>query len=173
LSEANDAVEEEGGEPAKGKRPKPAVATTLLLGITKASLSSESFISAASFQETTKVLTEAGLAGATDPLLGLKENVILGHLIPAGTGFKPYVHMQVDHKPADAFAALGDAATAMAAVPDVAPLIGAQVPVPAGGAEAVSESDPQESRPIATEVESSAGPARLPDSDSGEPDTRW
>jgi DNA-directed RNA polymerase subunit beta' len=181
LSEANDAVEEEGGEPAKGKRPKPAVATTLLLGITKASLSSESFISAASFQETTKVLTEAGLAGATDPLLGLKENVILGHLIPAGTGFKPYVHMQVDHKaeplpieedkPADAFAALGDAATAMAAVPDVAPLIGAQVPVPAGGAEAVSESDPQESRPIATEVESSAGPARLPDSDSGEPDT--
>jgi DNA-directed RNA polymerase subunit beta' len=57
LSEANDAVEEEGGEPAKGKRPKPAVATTLLLGITKASLSSESFISAASFQETTKVLS--------------------------------------------------------------------------------------------------------------------
>jgi tagatose-1,6-bisphosphate aldolase non-catalytic subunit AgaZ/GatZ len=111
----------------------------------------------------------------------LKENVILGHLIPAGTAFKPYLHMQVDHKaeplpieedkPADAFAALGDAATAMAAVPDVAPLIGAQVPVPAGGAEAVSESDPQESRPIATEVESSAGPARLPDSDSGEPDT--
>jgi DNA-directed RNA polymerase subunit beta' len=84
LSEANDAVEEEGGEPAKGKRPKPAVATTLLLGITKASLQSESFISAASFQETTKVLTQASLAGQEDTLIGLKENVILGRLIPAG-----------------------------------------------------------------------------------------
>ncbi|HPD17746.1 MAG TPA: DNA-directed RNA polymerase subunit beta' [Planctomycetota bacterium] len=66
---------------------KPASATPLLLGITKAALQSESFISAASFQETTKVLTEAALAGRTDYLRGLKENVILGHLIPAGTGF--------------------------------------------------------------------------------------
>jgi len=96
LAEANEAVEQEGGEPAKGKKPKPASATTLLLGITKASLSSESFISAASFQETTKVLTEASLSGATDQLMGLKENVILGHLIPAGTGFKPYVQMRVE-----------------------------------------------------------------------------
>jgi DNA-directed RNA polymerase subunit beta' len=70
---------------------KPATAEPLLLGITKASLHSESFISAASFQETTKVLTEAALAGKTDNLVGLKENVILGHLVPAGTGFKLYV----------------------------------------------------------------------------------
>jgi DNA-directed RNA polymerase subunit beta' len=69
---------------------KPAHAEPLLLGITKASLHSESFISAASFQETTKVLTEAALAGKTDRLVGLKENVILGHLVPAGTGFKKY-----------------------------------------------------------------------------------
>jgi DNA-directed RNA polymerase subunit beta' len=69
---------------------KPATAEPLLLGITKASLHSESFISAASFQETTKVLTEAALAGKTDRLVGLKENVILGHLVPAGTGFKAY-----------------------------------------------------------------------------------
>ena len=70
---------------------KPATAEPLLLGITKASLHSESFISAASFQETTKVLTEAALAGKTDQLVGLKENVILGHLVPAGTGFKDYI----------------------------------------------------------------------------------
>jgi len=70
---------------AQGK--KPAVALPILLGVTKAALQSDSFISAASFQETTKVLTEAALAGRRDPLVGLKENVILGHLIPAGTGF--------------------------------------------------------------------------------------
>ncbi len=91
--EKNDAAETQGGEPAKGKKPKPASAATLLLGITKASLQSESFISAASFQETTKVLTEAALSGVSDPLLGLKENVILGHLIPAGTAFKRHVTM--------------------------------------------------------------------------------
>jgi DNA-directed RNA polymerase subunit beta' len=86
----NEAVEADGGTPAKGRRPKPGTAKTLLLGITKASLQSESFISAASFQETTKVLTQAALAGAEDRLVGLKENVILGRLIPAGTGFKAY-----------------------------------------------------------------------------------
>ena len=86
----NDEVEAEGEEPAKGKKPKPAMATTLLLGITKASLQSDSFISAASFQETTKVLTQASLAGQEDHLVGLKENVILGRLIPAGTGFSSY-----------------------------------------------------------------------------------
>ncbi len=95
LAEINDAAEAAGGEPAKGKRPKPALATAMLLGITKASLSSESFISSASFQETTKVLTEAALAGQTDELRGLKENVILGHLIPAGSGFKRYRKMRV------------------------------------------------------------------------------
>ena len=93
LAEINAEVEEGGGEPAKGKRPKQAMAKTLLLGITKASLQSESFLAAASFQETTKVLTEAALAGKMDPLLGLKENIILGHLVPAGTAFKPHLDM--------------------------------------------------------------------------------
>ncbi len=68
----------------------PAVAKPLLLGITKASLSTESFISAASFQETTKVLTEASIAGKVDHLKGLKENVIMGRIIPAGTGMIQY-----------------------------------------------------------------------------------
>jgi DNA-directed RNA polymerase subunit beta' len=73
---------------------KPAVATPLLLGITKASLTTESFISAASFQETTRVLTEAAASGKHDELFGLKENVIVGHLIPAGTGF--HVHRDIE-----------------------------------------------------------------------------
>jgi DNA-directed RNA polymerase subunit beta' len=95
--DANDGAEAAGKEPAKGKRPKPARGKTLLLGITKASLQSESFISAASFQETTKVLTEAALAGAVDTLVGLKENVILGHLIPAGTAFNPHLNLRIKH----------------------------------------------------------------------------
>jgi DNA-directed RNA polymerase subunit beta' len=77
----------------KGK--KPATAKPLLLGVTKAALQSESFIAAASFQETTKVLTEAALAARRDELVGLKENVILGHMIPAGTGFRQYAAMRV------------------------------------------------------------------------------
>src|SRR4030095_2400830 len=77
YKEANEGAEAAGKDPAKSKKPKPARGKTLLLGITKASLQSESFISAASFQETTKVLTEAALAGAVDYLVGLKENVIL------------------------------------------------------------------------------------------------
>ena len=80
--EENSRIIAEGGD--------PATAGPLLLGITRASLSTESFISAASFQETTKVLTEAAVAGKTDKLLGLKENVIIGHLIPAGTGIERY-----------------------------------------------------------------------------------
>jgi DNA-directed RNA polymerase subunit beta' len=76
------------------KGQKPAVATPLLLGITKASLTTESFISAASFQETTRVLTEAATSGKRDELFGLKENVIVGHLIPAGTGF--YTHRDIE-----------------------------------------------------------------------------
>ncbi len=97
LEETNATAEEEGKQPAKGRKPKPASAKTLLLGITKASLQSESFIAAASFQETTKVLTEAALAGKEDTLIGLKENVILGHLVPAGTGFKPHLSVRVKH----------------------------------------------------------------------------
>ncbi len=95
YSEANRKAEEEGLAPAKARKPRPATAKTLLLGVTKASLQSDSFIAAASFQETTRVLTEAALAGAQDHLVGLKENVILGHLVPAGTGFKPYLNLRI------------------------------------------------------------------------------
>jgi len=84
-----------GGELPKWTKPTPATARTKLMGITKAAVQSESFISAASFQETTRVLTEAALAGKVDRLVGLKENVILGHLIPAGTGFKSYQEAEV------------------------------------------------------------------------------
>ncbi|MBI5893497.1 MAG: DNA-directed RNA polymerase subunit beta' [Deltaproteobacteria bacterium] len=87
---------EEGNERALAKKGgKPATAEPLLLGITKASLSTESFISAASFQETTKVLTEASISGKVDYLRGLKENVIMGRLIPAGTGFPKYKNVGV------------------------------------------------------------------------------
>ena len=75
---------------AEGRQ--PATAEPLVLGITQASLTTSSFISAASFQETTKVLTEASLKGKMDYLRGLKENVIVGRLIPAGTGYREYVH---------------------------------------------------------------------------------
>ena len=95
VKEANALAEGEGQAPAKSKKAQPANGQTLLLGITKASLQSESFLSGASFQETTKVLTEASLKGAVDDLKGLKENVLLGHLIPAGTGFKTYTQMKV------------------------------------------------------------------------------
>ena len=77
----------EGGE--------SAVARPMLLGITRASLNIDSFISAASFQETTKVLTNAAIAGSVDTLRGLKENVIIGHLIPAGTGMKKYRNVKL------------------------------------------------------------------------------
>ncbi len=99
LEEANSSIEALGGEPAKGTRPRPATAATQLLGITKAAVQSSSFISAASFQETTKVLTEAALAGKVDYLVGLKENVILGHLIPAGTGFRTFQESEVRIRP--------------------------------------------------------------------------
>ncbi|MCK4606532.1 MAG: DNA-directed RNA polymerase subunit beta' [candidate division Zixibacteria bacterium] len=87
FAEENARVIAEGGE--------PATSTPLLLGITRASLSTDSFISAASFQETTKVLTEAAVAGKVDYLVGLKENVIIGHLIPAGTGVEHYRSLKV------------------------------------------------------------------------------
>jgi DNA-directed RNA polymerase subunit beta' len=99
LETVNSQIEALGGQPAKGTRPKPATASTQLLGITKAAVQSSSFISAASFQETTKVLTEAALAGKTDRLVGLKENVILGHLIPAGTGFRIFQESEVRIRP--------------------------------------------------------------------------
>jgi DNA-directed RNA polymerase subunit beta' len=87
---------EEENRKAQTKGGKAATADPLILGITKASLSTDSFISAASFQETTKVLTEAAIAGDRDDLRGLKENVIMGRLIPAGTGFPEYRDISVD-----------------------------------------------------------------------------
>lgn len=99
FEQENAQIEALAGEPAQGVKPKPATASTQLLGITKAAVQSSSFISAASFQETTKVLTEAALAGKVDCLVGLKENVILGHLIPAGTGFRKYQAAEVKIRP--------------------------------------------------------------------------
>jgi DNA-directed RNA polymerase subunit beta' len=89
FEDANREIEQKGG--------KPAEATPVLLGITKASLETESFISAASFQDTTRILTDAATLGKVDKLLGFKENVIMGHLIPAGTGFSAYRKIKLLH----------------------------------------------------------------------------
>jgi DNA-directed RNA polymerase subunit beta' len=94
FEQFNDTTLAEGGKEATCKKTELAQASTQLLGITKAAVQAQSFISAASFQETTKVLTEAALASRRDDLIGLKENVILGHLMPAGTGFNSYQHSQ-------------------------------------------------------------------------------
>jgi DNA-directed RNA polymerase subunit beta' len=91
FAEENERVLATGGAPAVGK--------PILLGITKASLSTDSFISAASFQETTRVLTEAAITGRVDDLLGLKENVIVGRLIPAGSGLSEYRDTFVEMPP--------------------------------------------------------------------------
>ncbi len=88
FEDENEKVLAEGGEAAEGKQ--------VMLGITKASLATNSFLSAASFQETTKVLTEAAIKGKVDPLIGLKENVCIGKLIPAGTGMKRYRNVRLD-----------------------------------------------------------------------------
>ena len=88
FEEVNEKLMEEGKEPATGEQ--------VMLGITKASLATNSFLSAASFQETTKVLTEAAIKGKVDPLIGLKENVIIGKLIPAGTGMRKYRDVNLD-----------------------------------------------------------------------------
>ena len=88
FEDVNEAMIKEGKEPAEGKQ--------VMLGITKASLAPNSFMSAASFQETTKVLTEAAIKGKIDPLIGLKENVIIGKLIPAGTGMKRYRNIKIN-----------------------------------------------------------------------------
>ena len=88
FAEINEMLVEEGKTPAEG--------TQVMLGITKASLATNSFLSAASFQETTKVLTEAAIKGKVDPLIGLKENVLIGKLIPAGTGMKRYRSVKLD-----------------------------------------------------------------------------
>ena len=90
FEDKNKEAEAQGKRPATGKR--------ALLGITKASLATESFLSAASFQETTRVLTEAAIKGKVDPLIGLKENVIIGKLIPAGTGMNKYKNIKINNK---------------------------------------------------------------------------
>ena len=95
FNEMNEQLIAEGKRPAEGKQ--------VMLGITKASLATDSFLSAASFQETTKVLTEAAINGKVDHLIGLKENVIIGKPIPAGTGMKRYRTVKLDTD--DAFAA--------------------------------------------------------------------
>lgn len=100
LDSVNRELESSGARIVTGVKAKTARAVVQLLGITKAAVQSESFISAASFQETTKVLTEAALAGKVDGLVGLKENVILGRLIPAGTGFSDYRTGDVRIRPA-------------------------------------------------------------------------
>jgi DNA-directed RNA polymerase subunit beta' len=89
FKEQNSAAIDVGKEPAEGR--------PILLGITKASLDTDSFLSAASFQETTRVLTDAAIKGKVDPLIGLKENVIIGKLIPAGTGMSRYRDVKVKY----------------------------------------------------------------------------
>ena len=99
FEEVNAEIEAAGEQVATSTKPQEATMTIQLLGITKAAVQSESFVSAASFQETTKVLTEAALAGKSDYLVGLKENVILGHLVPAGTGFHMHQDSEVRIRP--------------------------------------------------------------------------
>src|SRR6201999_92666 len=99
FEEVKASLEVESKKPPTFIPPTPATGSTQLLGITKAAVQSDSFISAASFQETTKVLTEAALAGKVDYLVGLKENVILGHLVPAGTGFQIHQDSEVRINP--------------------------------------------------------------------------
>ncbi|MCD6116116.1 DNA-directed RNA polymerase subunit beta' [bacterium] len=94
----NEAMKSEGKEPAKFRPARPATFRPLLLGITKSSLGTDSFISAASFQETTRVLTNAAIRGSVDHLIGLKENVIMGNMIPAGTGLKKFRELRVWNK---------------------------------------------------------------------------
>ncbi|HWX36971.1 MAG TPA: DNA-directed RNA polymerase subunit beta', partial [Steroidobacteraceae bacterium] len=112
FDEENARVLMKGGE--------PAIAEPLLLGITKASLSTESFISAASFQETTRVLTEAAINGKVDRLVGLKENVIMGRLIPAGTGLPKYnrIELKAEGTPAEEEDQKEEPAAAAASVGD-------------------------------------------------------
>jgi DNA-directed RNA polymerase subunit beta' len=88
FMDSNEKISEKGGKPAEGE--------PILLGITKASLETDSFISAASFQETTRVLTNAATLGKVDELKGFKENVIMGHLIPAGTGLPKWRRLKID-----------------------------------------------------------------------------
>ena len=107
--EVNKELKTEGKEVATYKKPRPATFEPILMGITRASLNTESFISAASFQETTRVLTDASTAGKTDYLQGLKENVAVGRLIPAGTGTPAFNNLMVGASDSDEEVEMGDA----------------------------------------------------------------
>ena len=121
VLEANEKVTKEGK--------LPAIVDPILLGITKASLATESFISAASFQETTRVLTEAAVRGMKDDLRGLKENVIVGRLIPAGTG--SFYHLNRRRRPEDALASGFVEVPAEAAAGDFSPAAPDEAGLPA------------------------------------------
>ena len=140
FAEENERVLAAGGQPANGE--------PLLLGITKASLSTESFISASSFQETTKVLTEASINGRVDYLRGLKENVIMGRLIPAGTGLGAYKRLTVDVDEFGADEAAGFDASAFAA--------GGGAPL--GGSGPTEGSEPSDSAPPAPPIDTPPAP---------------
>jgi DNA-directed RNA polymerase subunit beta' len=130
FREENERVIREGGTAGTFK--------PMLLGITKASLSTESFISAASFQETTRVLTDAAVRGKRDRLLGLKENVIMGHLIPAGTGIKEYDYIDLVHDElADEEIAGLEEIPQEETAPGAAAVAGQQEPLSASGKESV------------------------------------
>jgi DNA-directed RNA polymerase subunit beta' len=98
LRDENSMLKRKDRKPVEARDAVPATSTPMLQGITRASLQTNSFISAASFQETTKVLNEAAIAGKEDYLMGLKENVIVGHLIPSGTGFRDFQNVIVANK---------------------------------------------------------------------------
>jgi DNA-directed RNA polymerase subunit beta' len=109
------------------RKGRPAQSEPVLLGITKASLTTQSFISAASFQETTRVLTDAAIRGAKDDLLGLKENIIIGHLIPAGSGIYRYAELDIapppGYEPAPPVEEVPEVAAAAAPTPVAAALV--------------------------------------------------
>jgi len=127
AAEMNESVESEAFV-MPSSTALPCAGRPLLLGITKASLSTESFISASSFQETTKVLTEAAINGKVDYLRGLKENVIMGRLIPAGTGLPQYKHLDLEvESPADEISHLE---AALAGAHDDGPLLPPETALP-------------------------------------------
>jgi DNA-directed RNA polymerase subunit beta' len=101
----NQEIKKKNKKPATVRNAEPAIAEPILLGITQASLTTESWLSAASFQETTRVLSDASVSAKIDHLIGLKENIILGQLIPAGTGLRTYQDMLIDSQIGNIFGA--------------------------------------------------------------------
>jgi DNA-directed RNA polymerase subunit beta' len=150
FEDENERVLADGGQ--------PAVARPVLLGITKASLATDSFLSAASFQETTRVLTEAALKGKRDPLLGLKENVIIGKLIPAGTGMSRYRNIRIYTEPETPPEAVAvDAGDDAQALPAPVPEAGPAADAAAGDAGAARDASKGEGDPEGDEGAARAG----------------